>query len=84
MSDADTAREDAMMLALAALPVRAPEAIAAERVRLRARLELRVRPRSPLARAFGHGWYVAEPWVVGAVVVVFLGWTLDRMALLLG
>lgn len=82
MNDAD--KHDPMMRALAALPVRAPDAIAAERVRLRARLALRLRPASPVARALGHGWYVAEPWVVGVVVIVFLGWTLDRMAILLG
>ncbi len=82
MNDVD--KDDAVIRALAALPVRAPEAIAAERVRLRARLALRRRPESPVVRALGHGWYLAEPWVVGAVVVVFLGWTLDRMSILLG
>jgi len=75
---------DALMASLSALPLRAPDPIAAERVRLRARLELRRRPRSRLLRAFGRGWYLAEPWVGGATVVVFLVWTFDRMSLLLG
>lgn len=84
MNDAEHTKDDALMVSLAALPLRAPDAIAAERVRLRARLELRTRPRSRLARTFGHGWYLAEPWVVGATVIVFLVWTFDRMSLLLG
>lgn len=69
-----------LVRALAALPPRPPEALVAERVRLRAKMALRRRPAGRWARA----WYVAEPWVVGVLVVAFLGWTFERVALLLG
>ena len=70
--------------ALARLPTRGPDAIAAERVRLRARLALRHSPDGLVGQRLSRAWYVAEPWVVGATVVVVLTWTLERMAILLG
>jgi len=68
--------------ALAALPMRVPDAVLAERLRLRARFLLRTPRRSPIARSIGHLWYRAEPFAVGATVLLFLVWTLQRVSIL--
>ena len=70
--------------ALAKLPARGPDVIAAERMRLRARLELRRTPEGAFGQTLSRAWYVAEPWVVGATMVIVLTWTVERMAILLG
>lgn len=76
----DPRSEDGLERSLAALPRRPADAVVAERMRLRAKMALRRPGRSTWARA----WYVAEPWLVGVVVIAFLGWTFERVALLLG
>lgn len=75
---------DEIDAALARLPTRDPDAIAAERVRLRARMALRTTPEGAFGQTLSRAWYVAEPWAVGATVVVVLTWTIERMAILLG
>ena len=77
----DEHREHAVDRALGALPARLPDAVGAERIRLRARIEL---GRTPRQSAWGRGWYVAEPYATGAMVIAFLGWTAFKLALLLG
>lgn len=67
--------------ALGALPARRPDAVGAERIRLRARMELAGAAR---ATPWGRGWYAVEPYATGAVVIAFLGWTAFKLALLLG
>lgn len=67
--------------ALRALPARMPDALVAERLRLRARLDLAsARRRHPLGRA----WDVVEPFVATAAVVAFLVWSVQQVSIVLG
>ncbi len=76
-------RSEAIDEALRGLPGPVIENERAERIRVRAKLELRRRAGGAWGRRLARGWDVAEPWLVAATVVVFLGWTFERLAYVL-
>lgn len=76
---------DAIMTRLAALPQRPLDPVLAERIRLRARIAIRPERdgrHGALASRAAWAWYRVEPVVTAGVVVGFLVWTFDAIAIL--
>lgn len=78
----DTQRADPLTAALGALPERPLDPVLAERIRLRARISIRPDRHGALSSRAAWAWYRVEPVVTAGVVVGFLVWTFDAIAIL--
>ncbi len=75
-------QRDALTAALGALPERPLDPVLAERIRLRARIAIRPDRDGSFSTRAAWAWYRAEPVVTAGVVVGFLVWTFDAIAIL--